>query len=1744
MSIANQLQQALQLEAAGQADAAAQIYQQILNANPNVPAAWHALAVLVFNSGNLQQAFEMFANAVRLEPNNAMYHRNLGEISRRLGKLDQARLCGEAACKLAPKDVDAHYNLGLVYTDSGETTKAVQAYKKALKLNPKHGLSWNNLGSALEQQGDKKAALKAYEKAVALNAEHAEAQNNAGAIYSEQGKLDEAKTSFAAAIKARPSFVESHYNLSSLKTYTPDDPHLAMLEGVHAQREQLTPHARIRYDFALGKALDDIGQYDRAFAAYDEGNRIQHALLPMDEARADALLDAILQTFTTEFFKERARWPGAKPRGKTPIFIVGMPRSGTTLLEQILCSHKSVFGAGELTELNEVITEATGASADQSFVPGVVSLSKEQVKKIGDQYIERVWKLSPDSKYITDKMPANFFYLGLIHLALPNAKIIHAMRDPMDSCFSCFSRLFNDTMEFAYDQGTLGRYYRRYMTLMRHWHKVLPEGTILDLPYEDMVADTEGQARRVLKFVGLPWDDKCLEFYKNDRLVKTASVAQVRKPIYKTSVARWKHFARHLQPLLELVREFRDTNDEPDVSQLAPLPQLESQVPADLANQVLALQGRGDHQGVISLLALHLPNCGVDATAAVLYHLNGISLYRLDRFEEARASYEKSLEIQPNHPTCYNSLGFLLQDMGLMQEALAAFEKAIEQSPDMAMARLNLGMAQLKLGDFANGWENYEARWTGSAESVQGTFTRPNCPLPMWEGQEDTAEKSLLVITEQGFGDTFQFSRYLPLIASRFKKVGFVCSEPTRRLMEWAFNEKIALFTHMPRDYATWDYQCALMSLPRACKTRVENIPADLPYLKAPTPAAQHWKERLEDAAPGRYRVGIAWAGRKAHQYDARRSMSFAQILPMLKTPNVTWVSLQKWAPEETRPEIPESIDWIDWTEEFIDFADTAALLESLDLIISIDSSMVHLAGALNKPVWMMNRFDCEWRWFESRTDSPWYPNLRSFNQPVFGDWPSVITDVGAALKQEHIPAVPAKVRPRMPVNPQPQPQAQPVQPPSMVVPSHLVQATQATPAQQPAGQLTPEQALQLASQHQAAGRLPEAENLLRQILKLNPQNAHALHLLGVVTYQAGQPILALDLIRQAIAIEPTAALFESNLAEMSRQQGRVDEAIEHGRKAVALDPTMASAHSNLGIALFDAQQYDEAEAAHHRALAVAPNLLQSLNNLGSIERARGNKSEALVWYRKALAINPDFLESLTNIGAVLVEEERAEEAVQPLLKVLQVYPDSPEALCNLGLSYYKQDDLEKGEALLRRSLQNRPGYPEALVGLARVLHDADQLDEAESLLLEATENAPAKSDAWCQLGTIYTEKGEPDLADAAYHRALANDAKCADALTGLANLKLEAGKIDAAVADLQSALDVDPDNLGARFHLTQAQKVKKGDSNLAVLEAKSASSTENLSAEKRISLHYALGKAYDDLKEYDKAFPQFIEGAKLKRSKLNYSAEADAERTTRIIELFSPERYQSLQGAGNPDATPIFVLGMPRSGTTLTEQIIASHPQVHGAGELRDLLEVVQQPIHAANALPYPENLAGLNQSTLTTWGADYVARLRKHSAHAQHITDKMPANYMALGLIPLMLPNAKIVHVKRNPVDTCVSCFTRLFNRHQDATYDLAELGKHYMNYERLMQHWKSLLPAGSFYEVQYEDIVADMEGQARRLIDYVGLQWDAACLDFHKNERSIRTASVTQVRQPIYKTSVERWRHYEAYLGPLLAELKPIL
>jgi tetratricopeptide (TPR) repeat protein len=681
-------------------------------------------------------------------------------------------------------------------------------------------------------------------------------------------------------------------------------------------------------------------------------------------------------------------------------------------------------------------------------------------------------------------------------------------------------------------------------------------------------------------------------------------------------------------------------------------------------------------------------------------------------------------------------------------------------------------------------------------------------------------------------------------------------------------------------------------------------------------------------------------------------------------------------------------------------------------------------------------------------------------------------------------------------------------------------------------------QALALAGQLQEQGRLAEAEHWLRQILQRQPNHAPALHLLGVVAYQAGNLIPAAELMQRAVALMPDAALFHANLCEVLRRQQKLEEALAHGKRAVALDPIMAMAHSNLGIAYYNHKELDSAAACQQRALELAPGFAPALNNLGNIHREQGDKDAAMEHYRKAIAANPRYLEPLSNLGALLLEEDRTDEAETALKQALQLDPNYPEAICNLSGVFLAREENEKALAHYQHALQLRPSYVEAQMGLAKTFQALENLPEAEAAARRAVQTDDKNPKAHALLGSIYAEIARPEQAEAEYNRALGIDPKSDDALLGLGHLCMENGQMERSEELFQRALVYKTDNLSAHIHLVQVKKVQPDDKSFAAL-LEQKKEFEQLSDNRKMSLNFALGKCYDDTKDYDRAFPHFLNGCKLKRAKLSYDPDASARQFTKLQEVFSKEAIDGLRGGGDPSDLPIFVLGMPRSGTTLTEQIIASHPDVYGAGELPDLLRIAHRKTDPV-ATTFPDNLRYLDHSILGAWGAEYIASLKQRAPNAKHITDKMPANFFAVPLIHLMLPNAKIIHVNRNPVDTCLSCFTRLFNRKQEHTYDLAELGRYYVDYARLMVEWRKVLPDYAFLDINYEDIVADQEGQARRMLDYCGLEWNDACLEFHKTKRQIRTASVTQVRQPIYNTSVERWRKYEKFLEPLLDKL----
>lgn len=687
--------------------------------------------------------------------------------------------------------------------------------------------------------------------------------------------------------------------------------------------------------------------------------------------------------------------------------------------------------------------------------------------------------------------------------------------------------------------------------------------------------------------------------------------------------------------------------------------------------------------------------------------------------------------------------------------------------------------------------------------------------------------------------------------------------------------------------------------------------------------------------------------------------------------------------------------------------------------------------------------------------------------------------------------------------------------------------------------QVTIPQGLSMAAHKIDAGDLRPAEVLLRRILEKQPDNPHALHLLGIIAHRVGRSELALELIGQAISRLPDEAAFHMNRGEMCRLLKRVDEAIGHGESATRLNPQSAVAFSNLGIAYYDRKEYAKAEGCHLKALELSPHLVESLNNLGSIMRARKNRAAAIDYYRKVLAINPHYLESLNNLGALLVEDEQPDEAIQVLLLALKLNPNHADAHNNIGNALLIKDQYDKATAAYTNALRIKPDYPEAQLGLARVFKEQNQLTEALAAVKRALTLNPDKPESHCLLGDIHLRQGDYEGSRSAYLKALSLNAELVTAHIGLGQLQMEQGELKGAEESFAKAIQLGPEELGAYLCMAQVKKINAGDPTLIRLESEMAN-IEQLPPTKALALHFSLGKAYDDLKDYDRAFPHFLAGCRIKRGMIEYNPDQHDLACRNIREIFSRQTIERLGGAGDPSALPIFVLGMPRSGTTLVETILASHPAVFGAGELPDLLQIASRPKHGAASEGFPFSMQGLTTADLTEMGARYIAALRRHFPDAQRITDKMPMNFVALGLIHLMLPNAKIIHVMRNAADICLSAFTKNFNQSQPHSYDLVELGRYYVNYELLMEHWRGVLPAGAFYEVQYERLVGNPEEESRKLVDFCGLEWDDACLSPHTAERNIKTASVAQVRQPIYTDSVERWRHYAKHLQPLLKAL----
>src|SRR6266568_2522237 len=446
-----------------------------------------------------------------------------------------------------PDHIEAHFTLGNALYSISQDGEAIQCYLKVLELSPLHPETHNNLANVYQRIGQFDLAVSHYKKAIEIRPDYADAYGNLGNAYLVLNRLEESIEQNQRALKLMPRDAAVHLNLVNMGKVKPGDRRLAGLQKLFGEVSSLDAKNQVAANFAMGKALSDLGQYDEAFQHLLNGNALERQSFFYDEPQRMAMFENLRHLFTPEFFKAKS---GRGDTSWAPIFIVGMPRSGTTLMEQVLASHSKVFGAGELETFKEAIGDLVHSQGVLAAYPALAeALSPDQIGQIGEIYTKRVRALAPEAEHIVDKMPINFMFVGLIHLALPNARIINIRRDPLDTCVSCFSLLFTGSQPFAYDLAELGRYYRGYERVMDHWHKVLPPGVLVDVQYEDLVDDLEGVARRVLRHCNLDWEDACRDFHDTKRAVRTASLMQVRQPVYRGSIGAWRRYAEFLEPL-------------------------------------------------------------------------------------------------------------------------------------------------------------------------------------------------------------------------------------------------------------------------------------------------------------------------------------------------------------------------------------------------------------------------------------------------------------------------------------------------------------------------------------------------------------------------------------------------------------------------------------------------------------------------------------------------------------------------------------------------------------------------------------------------------------------------------------------------------------------------------------------------------------------------------------------------------------------------------------------------------------------------------------------------------------------------------------------------------------------------------------------------------------------------------------------------------------------------------------------
>lgn len=702
------------------------------------------------------------------------------------------------------------------------------------------------------------------------------------------------------------------------------------------------------------------------------------------------------------------------------------------------------------------------------------------------------------------------------------------------------------------------------------------------------------------------------------------------------------------------------------------------------------------------------------------------------------------------------------------------------------------------------------------------------------------------------------------------------------------------------------------------------------------------------------------------------------------------------------------------------------------------------------------------------------------------------------------------------------------------------------------------------------AGRLREAEALFSQLCQLAPEDAEAWMMRGALQVELGDRGDAVRCLRRSLELDPDYADPYLHLGKLALTAPDAAEARRCAEKALAIDPDYPEAWLLLGSVHAASRNHPEVESCARKVLGLEPDnvqaallLAQALNGQGRTDEAAGlyrqllarcpdlaearlrlagfygqigQFKEAEAEYRQILRSQPGQVDAWRGLGDLLMAARRHAEAAQAYQSVLQIQPACPGIYNNLGNACFAQGDMVNAEAWFRKALALPDVQPEVHANLGLVLQSRGELVEAVACYEKALSGKPDSPDFHLQMALGLESLGRFDEAVAHCDAALRLDPGSQNALAGKAGMLQKQGEYRQSRDLLQPLVDGGGANGNAMLVYAEAEaRVGDAERATALLETILEGNNNPIESQKA---HAILGELYDKRGEYDRAFHHYTASNRLKQGQ--FDPRRHEAYVGRLISTYTPELLASRLGGGSASELPVFIVGMPRSGTSLVEQILASHPAVFGAGELSDIQKITHALSARYQPVRYPECMGLAGFDVLKPLADGYLAGLRSLDADAARVTDKMPHNFLHLGLIQMLFPKARVIHIRRDPLDTCLSCYFQEFSASHSYAYDLTQLGEYYRQYERLMARWDEVLDLPVLH-IRYEDLVDDQEGVTRRMVEFCGLEWDERVLRFHETRRNVATPSFDQVRQPMYRKSLQRWKNYEAHLAPLVAALK---